>query len=71
MHGRLAVALMFLAAPLTAQSTPQYQTGTDAAAYVPPLAPLLAPRGVESEMRDVVTRFTTDEAALRRRWTVE
>jgi hypothetical protein len=66
---RLALALL-LAAPLGAQNT-TLQAGVDGAQYVPPLAPLLTPRGTESELRDIVTRFTNDENALGRRWTVD
>jgi hypothetical protein len=47
------------------------QAGVDGAQYVPPLAPLLSPRGAESELRDIVSRFSNDENALGRRWTVE
>ena len=66
----LAVVALLLAAPLPAQNT-TLQTGVDGGQYVPPLAPMLAPRGTESELRDIVTRFQTDESALNRRWTVE
>jgi hypothetical protein len=61
---------LVLCAPLSAQNT-TLQTGVDGAQYVPPLAPLLSPRGTESELRDIVTRFANDENALGRRWTVE
>jgi len=67
---RAALSVLLVAAPLRAQNT-TLQTGVDGAQYVPPLAPLLAPRGTESELRDIVTRFTTDEGALNRRWTVD
>lgn len=67
---RFALTLLVLAAPLGAQNS-TLQTGVDGGQYVPPLAPLLTPRGTESEMRDVVSRFTIDENALGRRWTVE
>jgi uncharacterized protein (DUF885 family) len=67
---RYALPFVLLAAPAAAQST-TLQTGVDGAQYVPPLAPLLAPRGTESELRDIVTRFTADESALNRRWTVD
>ncbi len=67
---RYALPFVLLASPVAAQNT-TLQTGVDGAQYVPPLAPLLAPRGTESELRDVVTRFTTDESALNRRWTVD
>lgn len=66
---RLALALL-LAAPLGAQNA-TLQTGVDGAQYVPPLVSLLTPRGTESELRDIVTRFTNDENALGRRWTVD
>ena len=66
----VALSLLVLAAPLSAQNA-TLQTGVDGAQYVPPLAPLLAPRGTESELRDIVARFTNDENALGRRWTVE
>jgi hypothetical protein len=64
------IAFLVLAAPVGAQNT-TLQTGVDGAQYVPPLAPLLAPRGTESELRDIVSRFTNDENALGRRWTIE
>jgi uncharacterized protein (DUF885 family) len=70
LRSRVALSVLLVAAPLRAQNT-TLQTGVDAAQYVPPLAPLLAPRGTESELRDIVTRFTTDEGALNRRWTVD
>ena len=66
---RLALLCLVLAAPLTAQNT-TLQTGVDGAQYVPPLTPLLAGRSAESELRDIVSRFTADENALGRRWTV-
>jgi len=67
---RYALSLLLLASPLGAQNT-TLQTGVDGAQYVPPLAPLLAARGTESELRDIVNRFTNDENALGRRWTVD
>src|SRR5687768_4381433 len=73
---QVALSLVLVAAPLAplaplaAQNT-TLQTGVDASQYVPALAPLLAPRGTESELRDIVTRFVTDENALNRRWTVD
>jgi len=67
---RYAWSLLLLAAPLGAQNT-TLQTGVDGAQYVPALALLLSPRGTESELRDIVTRFTNDENALGRRWTVD
>lgn len=67
---RFAASLLLLAAPLHAQNA-TLQTGVDGAQYVPPLTSLLAARGTESEMRDIVTRFKADESALNRRWTVE
>jgi hypothetical protein len=67
---RFALTLLVLAAPLSAQNT-TLQTGVDGGQYVPALTPLLSARGTESEMRDVVSRFTIDENALGRRWTVE
>ena len=67
---RFTLALVLLATPLGAQNT-TLQTGVDGAQYVPPLASLLAARGTESELRDIVTRFTNDENALSRRWTVD
>jgi uncharacterized protein (DUF885 family) len=70
LRSRVALSVLLVAAPLRAQNT-TLQTGVDGAQYVPPLAPLLAPRGTESELRDIVTRFTTDEGALNRRWTVD
>ena len=60
---RLALSLLLLP-PRSAPRTATLQTGVDGAQYVPALAPLLAPRGTESELRDIVTRFTTDENAL-------
>ncbi len=67
---RLAASLLVLAAPLYAQNA-TLQTGVDGAQYVPALTPLLAARGTESELRDIVTRFKADESALNRRWTVD
>jgi hypothetical protein len=67
---RIGLSLLFLAAPLAAQNN-TLQTGVDGGQYVPALAQLLASKGAESEMRDIVTRFTTDENALGRRWNVE
>ena len=67
---RVAATLLLIASPLAAQNV-TLQTGVDGAQYVPALTPLLAPRGTESEMRDIVTRFTTDENALSRRWNVD
>lgn len=69
------IALLFALAPaaLPAQAKPNttLQTGVDAAAYVPALAPLLVGGNKElSELRDIVARFSADEAALRRRWNV-
>ncbi len=69
-HIRFAAFLLLLSSPIAAQNM-VLQTGVDGAQYVPPLSPLLAPRGTESELRDVVTRFTADENALGRRWTVD
>jgi uncharacterized protein (DUF885 family) len=67
---RFALALLTFALPLGAQNT-TLQTGVDGGQYVPALAQLLAAKGAESEMRDIVTRFTADENALGRRWNVE
>ena len=67
---RYALSLLLLAAPLGAQNT-TLQPGVDGAQYVPPLAPLLSPHGTESELRDIVSRFTGDRSALDRRWTVD
>lgn len=67
---RFALGLLLLAAPLSAQNT-TLQTGVDGGQYVPALTPLLSSRGTDSELRDVVSRFTIDENALGRRWTVE
>ena len=67
---RVAATLLLIASPLAAQNV-TLQTGVDGAQYVPALTPLLAPRGTESEMRDIVTRFTTDENALSRRWNMD
>ena len=67
---RVAATLLLFASPLAAQNS-ALQTGVDGAQYVPALTPLLAPRGTESEMRDIVTRFTADENALNRRWNVD
>ncbi len=67
---RVVLPLLLLGASLRAQNT-TLQTGVDGAQYVPSLAPLLAPRGSESELRDIVSRFSNDENALGRRWTVE
>jgi hypothetical protein len=55
---RVALSLLVLAAPLSAQNS-TLQNGVDGAQYVPALAPLLAPRGTESELRDIVSRFTS------------
>lgn len=68
---RVLTLLVLLAIPAFAQGPVTLQAGVDGAHYVPPLGTLLAPRGAESEMRDVVARFTTDENALGRRWSVE
>lgn len=68
---RVLTPLVLLAIPAFAQGPVTLQAGVDGAHYVPPLGTLLAPRGAESEMRDVVARFTTDENALGRRWSVE
>lgn len=67
----LVVLFTVVALPVAGQGRIQLQTGSDGAAYVPPLAPLLTAKGTESEMRDVVSRFTGDQGALGRRWTVE
>ena len=67
---RVVLSLLILTAPVGAQNS-TLQNGVDGAQYVPPLAPLLAPRGTESELRDIVSRYTIDESALGRRWTVE
>ena len=69
-RSRVFLAFLLIGAPLSAQNT-TLQKGVDGAQYVPPLAPLLSPRGTESELRDIVSRFTNDESALGRRWTVE
>ncbi|MGH9202842.1 MAG: hypothetical protein ACRD2A_16575, partial [Vicinamibacterales bacterium] len=69
-RSRVILSLSLLTAPLGAQNT-TLQTGVDGAQYVPVLAPLLGARGAESEMRDIVMRFTADENALGRRWTVD
>ena len=68
---RILTPLFVLAVPAFAQAPAVLQTGVDGGRYVPPLAPLLAPKGTESEMRDIVSRYTTDQNALGRRWTVE
>ena len=62
--------LSLVAAPAMAQNT-TLQTGVDGAQYVPVLAQMLGSKGTESEMRDIVNRFTADENALGRRWNVE
>jgi uncharacterized protein (DUF885 family) len=67
---RFLFLVLLAGAPLGAQNA-TLQTGVDGAQYVPPLATLLAPRGTESELRDIVMRFTADESALNRRWTVD
>jgi hypothetical protein len=67
---RFALPLFLVALPLGAQNT-TLQTGVDGGQYVPVLAQLLGQKGTESEMRDIVTRFTADENALGRRWNVE
>ena len=69
-RARVLFAFLLLGAPVGAQNT-TLQAGVDGAQYVPPLTPLLSPRGAESELRDIVSRFTNDENALGRRWTVE
>jgi len=69
-RARVLLTFLLLGSPLGAQNT-TLQTGVDGAQYVPPLAPLLSPRGTESELRDIVSRFTNDESALGRRWTVD
>ena len=69
-RARFTLSLLLLASPVAAQNA-TFQTGVDASQYVPALVPLLAPRGTESELRDIVTRFTNDENALNRRWTVD
>ena len=69
-RSRLILSLLLVATPVLAQNA-TLQTGVDASQYVPALVPLLAPRGTESELRDIVTRFTNDENALNRRWTVD
>src|SRR5512145_2547689 len=74
---RALLLVTLVAAPMVsaaAQNTPngtRFQTGEDGAGYVPPLAPLLAPRGTESELRDIVARYVADGNALGRRWNVE
>ena len=67
---RYALLLLLIALPLGAQNT-TLQTGVDGAQYVPVLSQLLGAKGTESEMRDIVNRFTADENALGRRWNVE
>ncbi|HEX7123005.1 MAG TPA: hypothetical protein VF178_11585, partial [Gemmatimonadaceae bacterium] len=68
----LLATLVAVAAPLRAQNTPTYQTGVDAREYVVPLTPLLASGGPQqSELRDIVARYTTDANALGRRWHVD
>jgi uncharacterized protein (DUF885 family) len=74
---RALLLLTLVTAPTTsaaAQHSPngtRLQTGEDGAGYVPPLAPLLAPKGAESELRDIVARYNADGNALGRRWNVE
>lgn len=68
---RFAAMLLLVAAPAMAQNPDGFQAGVDGARYVPVLNTLLAPRGTESELRDIVTRFKADEGALGRRWNVE
>jgi uncharacterized protein (DUF885 family) len=66
----LSLLLAAVALPLSAQNR-TLQTGVDGGQYVPALAPMLGTKGAESEMRDIVLRFTADENALGRRWNVE
>jgi uncharacterized protein (DUF885 family) len=68
---RLLLPALLLASPVTAQDANGFQAGVDGGQYVPALAPMLAARGTESEMRDIVSRFKADENALGRRWNVE
>lgn len=65
----VALSVLLVALPISAQNT--LQTGVDGGQYVPALAPLLGAKGSESELRDIVLRFTADENALGRRWNVE
>jgi uncharacterized protein (DUF885 family) len=67
---RILLPLAILAAPASAQSPATLQVGVNGSQYVPALSPLLGARGRESEMRDIVNRFTADENALGRRWNV-
>jgi uncharacterized protein (DUF885 family) len=67
---RYALPLLLVAVPLGAQNV-VLQRGVDGGQYVPALAPMVGARGAESELRDIVQRFTADENALGRRWNVE
>lgn len=68
----LLLTVSILAASPVAAQNGRLQTGVDGTQYVPPLAPLLAPGGRgESELRQIVTRYTTDASALGRRWNVD
>jgi uncharacterized protein (DUF885 family) len=73
MYRRLLPVLLSssLAFSAAAQSTTALQTGVDGATYVPPLAPMLTPKGTTSELRDVVERFSADRSGLQRRWGLE
>ncbi|HSA54960.1 MAG TPA: DUF885 family protein [Gemmatimonadaceae bacterium] len=74
MHFRRAILLLTVStiatSPAAAQDRMRLQTGADGAEYVPTLVPLLAPKGSESELRDIVARFSIDANALGRRWNV-
>jgi uncharacterized protein (DUF885 family) len=67
---RILLPLAVLAAPGMAQTPASLQVGVNGGQYVPALNPLLGPRGRESEMQQIVNRFTADENALGRRWNV-
>ena len=69
---RFSLIAVLALAPVAAgaQGNVTLQTGVDGGLYVPPLAPLLAPKGTESELRDIVNRLTIDENTLQRRWNV-
>jgi uncharacterized protein (DUF885 family) len=73
MHRRLLPALFSAAFAMSAaaQSPGALQTGVDGATYVPPLAPMLTPKGATSELRDIVERFSADRGGLQRRWGLE
>jgi hypothetical protein len=75
----LALALLLFATAISAQQKPSSATGmprpvkstppANGGTYVPQLPPL--PASSTSELRDLVSRYSTDRAALLRRFAVE